>query len=116
MAKYTIRPYKAWEPDDPYPYGTCGTGKLKQLDIHDDADKVKFLSAYARRQPSRSPALVRLGNKINALLQREGMAALRAERKKWGIKNLQLTIVSDDDGFHLVYARPLGKRSRARSR
>ena len=87
-----------------------------QIDTHLSPNRITFFSVPARRTKMRHPELVTLAKRVNALLQREGMAHLRKKRRETGIKNLELTVCILPEGVFLTYVRPSARTGGRRRR
>src|SRR5262245_3869777 len=102
----------------PGPIGTCGAGVFEQFDIDfgDGDDDTEEVSIFDIPQGVDKrffvPELATLSRKVNRLLQKEGLAAVRKLRKKLADNSVQLTIAFVHGSFYLVYARPLRKKPR----
>ena len=79
-----------------------------QIDTHAAPNRIEFFQVPPRRTKLRHPELVALAKRVNALLQRDGMAHLRKKRQETGIPDLELTVCLLPEGVYLTYVRPSG--------
>jgi hypothetical protein len=90
-------------------------GDQFQIDTHFSSNRIEFFRVPPPRTKLRHPELVTLAKRVNALLQREGMAHLRKKRRETGIRDLELTVCMLPEGVFLTYVRPSGNARRTKA-
>ena len=103
-------PPRPVDPDGPLPFpipAICGEGSQTQIDIHTaGSGKLLLFDTPQGGSALRHPELVRLAQKINSILTKEGMTCLRWKRREAALPSLQLTVALVGEEVFLAYALP----------